>query len=59
MRFLKSAKSAAEIAEEEDRPVAAAPVAASKPAPAPAKSLGDDGDDEDVMSYFQKIAKED
>jgi hypothetical protein len=52
-----STKSAAEIAEEEDRPVAAAPKIASKPAPA-AASLGEDGDDEDVMSYFQKIAAE-
>lgn len=53
-------KSAAAIAEEEDRPVSAmpeqrsapAPVAKSKPAPA-------DDDDDDVMSYFEKIAKED
>jgi hypothetical protein len=53
-----ASKSAAEMAEEEDRPVAAAPKMASKPAPAPAASKMDD-DDEDVMSYFEKIAKED
>ena len=51
-----ASKSAAEIAEEEDRPVAPAPVAASKPAPKIA-SVSDD--DEDVMSYFEKIAQED
>ena len=48
-----ASKSAAEIAEQEDRPVAAAPKIASKPAPKM------DEDDEDVMSYFEKIAKED
>lgn len=52
-----ASKSAAEIAEQEDRPVAAAPSFASKPAPAPKAVVEDD--DEDVMSYFQKIAKED
>jgi hypothetical protein len=41
---------------EEDRPVAAAPTFASKPAPTPSKSIDED---EDVMSYFEKIAKED
>jgi hypothetical protein len=51
-----ASKSAAEIAEQEDRPVASAPKIASKPAPAP-KSV--DEDDDDVMSYFEKIAKED
>jgi len=50
-----ASKSAAQIAEE-DRPVASAPKIASKPAPAP-KSV--DEDDDDVMSYFEKIAKED
>jgi hypothetical protein len=50
-----ASKSAAEIAEE-DRPVAQAPKIASKSAPAP-KSVAED-DDEDVMSYFQKIADE-
>jgi hypothetical protein len=49
-------KSAAEIAQDEDRPVASAPKIASKPAPTP-KSV--DEDDDDVMSYFEKIAKED
>jgi len=49
-------KSAAQMSEE-DRPVAAAPTFASKPAPTPAKSLNND-DDEDVMSYFKKIAAE-
>lgn len=58
-----ASKSAAEIAEEEDRPVRAASEPAksapaftpkaSKPAPA------DVDDDEDVMAYFEKIAKED
>jgi hypothetical protein len=51
-----ASKSAAEIAEE-DRPVASAPKIASKPAPAP-KAMEED-DDDDVMSYFEKIAKED
>jgi hypothetical protein len=50
-----ASKSAAQIAEE-DRPVASAPKIASKSAPAP-KSV--DEDDDDVMSYFEKIAKED
>jgi hypothetical protein len=52
-----ASKSAAQIAEDEDRPVAQAPKFASKPAPAP-KVMEEDADD-DVMSYFQKIAKED
>lgn len=55
-----ASKSAAEIAEDEDRPVraapeqrsASAPVSKSKPAPM-------DEDEDDVMSYFEKIAKED
>jgi hypothetical protein len=51
-----SSKSAAEIAEDEDRPSAPAPKMASKPAPAP-KAM--DEDDDDVMSYFEKIAQED
>lgn len=50
-----ASKSAAEISDE-DRPVAEAPKIASKPAPAMA-SVSED--DEDVMSYFAKIAKED
>ena len=56
-----SAKSAAEIAEEEDRPVAAAPQVKSTPAAftPKAKPAPMDDDDEDVMSYFEKIAKED
>lgn len=59
-----ASKSAAEIAAEEDRPVRAAPEPAksapsftpkaSKPAPT---SVEDD--DDDVMAYFEKIAKED
>lgn len=58
-----ASKSAAEIAEEEDRPVraapepaksVAAPVQKAKPAPT---SVEDD--DEDVMAYFEKIAQED
>lgn len=48
-------KSAAEIADDEDRPSAPAPKMASKPAPAP-KAMDDD---DDVMSYFEKIAQED
>jgi hypothetical protein len=51
-----ASKSAAQIAEDEDRPVASAPKIASKPAPAP-KAIEED--DDDVMSYFEKIAKED
>jgi len=51
-------KSAAELADDEDRPVAAPPKIASKPAPAP-KAAPMDEDDDDVMSYFEKIAKED
>lgn len=50
-----ASKTASEISEE-DRPVAEAPKIASKPAPS-IKSTADD--DEDVMSYFAKIAKED
>lgn len=58
-----ASKSAAEIAEEEDRPVraapepaksVAAPVQKAKPAPT---SVEDD--DDDVMAYFEKIAQED
>ena len=52
-----SSKSAADIAEEEDRPVASAPQIESKPAPT-MKSVSSDEDDDDVMSYFEKIAKE-
>ena len=50
-----AAKSAAQMSED-DMPVAQAPKIASKPAPAP-KEMEDD--DEDVMSYFKKIAQED
>jgi hypothetical protein len=50
-----ASKSAAEIAEQEDRPSAPAPKMASKPAPQ-ASSVDDD---DDVMSYFEKIAQED
>ena len=46
----------AQMAEEEDRPVASAPKIASKPAP---KMAEVSEDDDDVMSYFEKIAKED
>jgi hypothetical protein len=49
-------KSAAEMAEQEDRPVASAPKIASKPAP---KMPEVSDDDDDVMSYFEKIAQED
>ena len=51
-----ASKSAAQIAEDEDRPVAQAPKIASKPAP---KMPEVNDDDDDVMSYFEKIAKED
>jgi hypothetical protein len=44
------------MAEEEDRPVASAPKIASKPAPK-MSSVADE--DDDVMSYFEKIAQED
>jgi hypothetical protein len=55
-----SGKTAADVAEE-DRPVAKAPEMKSSPAPAPAASKASsvDDDDEDVMSYFEKIARED
>ena len=43
-----ASKSAAQIAEDEDRPVASAP-----------KMPEVNDDDDDVMSYFEKIAKED
>jgi len=49
-------KSAAQMAEEEDRPVASAPKIASKPAP---KMSAVTDEDDDVMSYFEKIAQED
>lgn len=59
-----ASKSAAEIAEEEDRPVrAASEPAKSAPAFTPKASkpapVSVDDDDEDVMAYFEKIAKED
>ena len=55
------AKSAAEIAEEEDRPVASAPKVASAAAPAPkaSKPAPSLDEDDDVMGYFEKIARED
>ena len=51
-----ASKSAAAMAEDDDRPVASAPKIASKPAP---KMPEVSEDDDDVMSYFEKIAKED
>ena len=52
-----ASKSAAEIADEVDpAPVKAAPEPRSAPAPQPAAASDDD---EDVMSYFEKIANED
>jgi hypothetical protein len=54
-------KSAAQMAEEEDRPSRAAPEPKSAPAFTPkasAKPAMED-DDDDVMSYFEKIAQED
>lgn len=53
-----TSKSAAQMSEQEDRPVATAPAISSKPAPVPSKSISVD-DDDDVMSYFKKIAQED
>jgi hypothetical protein len=53
-------KSAAEMAEQEDRPVRAAPEQRSSPAPvAKSKAAPMEDDDDDVMSYFEKIAQED
>lgn len=53
-------KSAAEIAEDEDRPVRAAPEPAkSAPAPVQKSKPAYDDDDEDVMAYFEQIARED
>jgi hypothetical protein len=56
-----ASKSAAEIAESEDRPVRAASApASSAPAFVPkASKPAPMDDDEDVMSYFEKIAQED
>lgn len=56
-------RSAASMSEEDDNyvaPVAPKSVGASKPAPEPkvAKNTVAEDDDEDVMSYFQKIANE-
>ncbi len=51
-------RTAAEIAEEEDRPEAPAPRIASKPAFTPAKAVATTADDEDDLSYFQKLANE-
>jgi len=53
-----ASKSAAEIADEvEPAPVKAAPEIKSAPAPQPKAVVEDD--DDDVMSYFEKIANED
>ena len=54
-------KSAAEMAEEDDRPSAPAPQAKSAPAftPKAASKPAPMEDDDDVMSYFEKIAQED
>ena len=55
-----ASKSAAEIADDEDRPVRAAPEQRSAPAPvAKSKPASMEEDDDDVMSYFEKIAQED
>jgi len=50
-------KSAAQMAEEEDRPVAAAPDRASKPAFTP-RAVATTADEDDDLSYFQKLANE-
>jgi hypothetical protein len=52
-----SSKTAAEMAEEEDRPEMPAPKLVSKQA-APIKTMAKDEDDEDDLSYFQKLANE-
>ena len=49
-------KSAAQMAEEEDRPEAPAPRMVSKPAPQPRAASTDDEDDD--LSYFQKLAQD-
>jgi hypothetical protein len=51
--------SAAEISEQEDRPVAPAPQPVAKAAPAPAAKAAVVDDEDDVMSYFQSIADAD
>jgi hypothetical protein len=51
-----ASKSAAQMAEEDEMPSAPAPKMVSKPAPKMAEITDDD---DDVMSYFEKIAKED
>lgn len=51
--------SAAQMAEEDDMPSLEMPQASSKPAPTPKKSVATTIDDEeDDMSYFQKLANE-
>jgi hypothetical protein len=50
-------KSAAQMAEEDDRPEAPAPKMVSKPAPQPARSVSTDDEDDD-LSYFQKLAQD-
>lgn len=50
-------KSAAQMAEEEDRPEAPAPKMVSKPAFTPARSVSTDDEDDD-LSYFQKLAQD-
>jgi hypothetical protein len=52
-----ASKSAAAMSDEDEMPTASAPKIASKPAPTPKASVSDD-DEEDVMSYFKKIAQE-
>ena len=54
-----ASKSAAEIADDEDRPVRAAPEQRSAPAPVAKSKPAAMEDDDDVMSYFEKIAQED
>ena len=50
-------KSAAQMAEEEDRPVAAVPERTSKPAFTP-RAVATTADEDDDLSYFQKLANE-
>lgn len=52
-----AARSAAEMADDDEPASAPAPSMKSKPAPAPKAASADE--DDDVLSYFQKIAKED
>ena len=51
-------KTAAQMADEEDRPVAAAPERVSKAAPTPRAVATTADDEDDDLSYFQKLAND-